>query len=90
MKTVIVYYSQHHGNTNKLIDAIAAVDPSVVLIDVTTTRLPTSQSMTGLASRPASISVPLPSRSLPLQMPICRKTRKCSTFILMAHQKVIS
>ena len=36
MKTVIVYYSQHHGNTNKLIDAIAAVDPSVVLIDVTT------------------------------------------------------
>ena len=36
MKTVIVYYSQHHGNTKKLIDAIAAVDPSVVLIDVTT------------------------------------------------------
>ena len=36
MKTVIVYYSQHHGNTNKLINAIAAVDPSVVLIDVTT------------------------------------------------------
>ena len=36
MKTVIVYYSQHHGNTKKLIDAIAAVEPSVVLIDVTT------------------------------------------------------
>ena len=35
MKTAIVYYSQHHGNTKKLIDAIAAVDPSVVLIDVT-------------------------------------------------------
>lgn len=24
MKTAIVYYSQHHGNTKKLIDAIAA------------------------------------------------------------------
>ena len=36
MKTAIVYYSQHHGNTKKLIDAIAAVEPSVVLIDVTT------------------------------------------------------
>ena len=38
MKTAIVYYSQHHGNTKKLIDAIAAVDPSVVLIDVTTSQ----------------------------------------------------
>ena len=24
MKTAIVYYSQHHGNTKKLVDAIAA------------------------------------------------------------------
>jgi len=38
LKTAIVYYSQHHGNTKKLIDAIAAVDPSVVLIDVTTSQ----------------------------------------------------
>ena len=35
MKTVIVYYSKHHGNTKKLLDAIAGADPTVVLIDVT-------------------------------------------------------
>ncbi len=35
MTTAIVYYSQHHGNTKKLLDAIKAADPSVVLIDVT-------------------------------------------------------
>lgn len=34
MKTAIVYYSQHHGNTKKLLDAIKAADPSVDLIDV--------------------------------------------------------
>ena len=35
MKTAIVYYSKHHGNTKKLLDAIAAEDCSVALIDVT-------------------------------------------------------
>ena len=35
MKTAIVYYSAHHGNTKKLVDAIAAADDSVTLIDVT-------------------------------------------------------
>ncbi len=35
MNTAIVYYSKHHGNTKKLLDAIAAEDSSVVLIDVT-------------------------------------------------------
>ncbi len=34
MKTAIVYYSMHHGNTKKLIDAIAEVG-DVTLIDVT-------------------------------------------------------
>ena len=34
MSTVIVYYSKHHGNTKKLLDAIAAVE-EVTLIDVT-------------------------------------------------------
>lgn len=34
MKTAIVYYSQHHGNTKKVIDAIAA-ENDVDLIDVT-------------------------------------------------------
>ena len=34
MKTAIVYYSKHHGNTKKLLDAIAARN-EVALIDVT-------------------------------------------------------
>lgn len=33
MKTAIVYYSRHHGNTKKLLDAIAA-QAEVTLIDV--------------------------------------------------------
>ena len=35
MKTAIVYYSKHHGNTKKLLDAISSADSSVTLIDVT-------------------------------------------------------
>ncbi len=34
MKTAIIYYSQHHGNTKKLLDAMAAADPDLTLIDV--------------------------------------------------------
>lgn len=34
MKTAIAYYSKHHGNTKKLLDAIAERHP-VTLIDVT-------------------------------------------------------
>ncbi len=34
MNTAIVYYSRHHGNTKKLLDAIAEKHP-VTLIDVT-------------------------------------------------------
>ena len=34
MSTAIVYYSKHHGNTKKLLDAIAEKHP-VTLIDVT-------------------------------------------------------
>ena len=37
MKTAIVYYSKHHGNTKKLLDAIAAKN-EVTLIDVTVQR----------------------------------------------------
>lgn len=37
MKTAIVYYSQHHGNTKKLLDAIAE-NYDVTLIDVTQTK----------------------------------------------------
>jgi len=35
VNTAIVYYSQHHGNTKKLLDAIVSADTSVTLIDVT-------------------------------------------------------
>lgn len=35
MKTAIVYYSKHHGNTEKLLKEIAAGHDDVTLIDVT-------------------------------------------------------
>ena len=35
MTTAIVYYSTHHGNTKRILDAIAAVDHEVSLINVT-------------------------------------------------------
>ena len=35
MKTAICYYSEHHGNTKLLLDAICKADPEVVLIDCT-------------------------------------------------------
>ena len=35
MKTAICYYSSHHGNTLKLIDAIAQDYPEITLIDCT-------------------------------------------------------
>ena len=34
MKTAIVYHSYHHGNTKKLVDAIAARHEDVTLINV--------------------------------------------------------
>ena len=40
MKTAIIYYSKHHGNTKKLLDVIKTADPSVVLIDVTDGKAP--------------------------------------------------
>ena len=39
MSTAIVYYSQHHGNTKKLLDAIKEYDPDVKLIDTTKTKV---------------------------------------------------
>ena len=51
MKTAIIYYSQHHGNTKKLLDAIAA-EYEVDLFDVTKDPLPDfgSYDRIGLAS----------------------------------------
>lgn len=34
-KTAICFYSEHHGNTKRLLDAIQTKDSDVVLIDVT-------------------------------------------------------
>ena len=34
MKTAIIYYSKHHGNTKKVLDAFGSIDESLVLIDV--------------------------------------------------------
>ena len=33
MKIAVIYYSKHHGNTKKLLDAIAKSDDNVTLID---------------------------------------------------------
>ncbi|MBQ3789748.1 MAG: flavodoxin [Lachnospiraceae bacterium] len=35
-KTAIVYYSEHHGNTRKIVEAIAAAAEEVTLIDAAT------------------------------------------------------
>ena len=35
MATAIIYYSKHHGNTKKLLDAIVAAEPEVELVDAT-------------------------------------------------------
>ena len=39
MSTAIVYYSQHHENTKKLIDAIKEAHPEVKTIDITENRI---------------------------------------------------
>lgn len=39
MKTAIVYYSKHHGNTKKLLDAIAK-ENEVTLVDVSSNNVP--------------------------------------------------
>lgn len=36
LKTVILYRSKHHGNTKKLVDAVAAAHPEIDVIDVST------------------------------------------------------
>ena len=33
-KTAIVYYSQHHGNTKKVLDAIAGYDNDIMLTEI--------------------------------------------------------
>ncbi len=35
MATAICFYSKHHGNTKKLLDAIREAEGSVELIDIT-------------------------------------------------------
>ena len=39
MTTAIIYYSKHHGNTKKLVDAIKKAHPEVKTIDITENRV---------------------------------------------------
>ena len=39
MSTAIIYYSKHHGNTKKLVDAIKEAHPEIKIIDVTENRI---------------------------------------------------
>ena len=39
MSTAIIYYSKHHGNTKKLVDAIKEAHPEIKTIDVTENRV---------------------------------------------------
>ena len=39
MSTAIIYYSKHHGNTKKLVDAIKEAHPEVKTIDITENRV---------------------------------------------------
>jgi menaquinone-dependent protoporphyrinogen IX oxidase len=39
MSTAIVYYSKHHENTKKLVDAIKEAHPDVKTIDITENRV---------------------------------------------------
>ena len=38
MTTAIIYYSKHHGNTKKLVDAIKEAHPEIKTIDITENR----------------------------------------------------
>lgn len=52
MKTAIIYYSKHHGNTKKLLEAIAGEDEQLTLFDVTKDEIPALEAYDriGLAS----------------------------------------
>ena len=39
MTTAIIYYSKHHGNTKKLVDAIKDSHPEIKTIDITENRV---------------------------------------------------
>ena len=63
MKTAIVYYSHHHGNTKKLLDAIA-LQNEVTLIDATSTNKVDLSEYDRIVLHRAFIIETLPSRSL--------------------------
>lgn len=39
MSTVILVYSQHHGNTRKLVDAIKSANDGIKIVDITENRV---------------------------------------------------
>ena len=48
MSTAIVYYSKHHENTKKLVDAIKEAHPDVKTIDITENRVMDLSQYTGI------------------------------------------
>jgi len=77
MKTAIFYYSEHHGNTKKLLNAIANADGNVTLIDTTKAADAdyTGYDLIGLASgvyggRPGKALTAYAERNLPEGKPV--------------------
>ena len=76
MKTAIVYYSKHHGNTKKLVDAIAS-GFEVTLIDAAENAAADLMNFDCIGFASGITSPPLPSSSCPLRRRIYRKARTC-------------
>ena len=82
MKTVIIYYSQHHGNTKKLLDAMAAADPDVALIDVTS-----AGEMDLTEYDRIGITTALPNRCSPVRRITFRRGSRCSSSTPTGHRR---
>ena len=82
MKTAIVYYSRHHGNTKKLLDAIA-LQNEVTLIDATSTNKVDLSEYDRIVLHRAFIIETLPSRSSVRQETIYLKVKK---YFISIHQ----
>ena len=87
MKTAIVYYSKHHGNTKKLLDAIVAA-ADVDLIDVTAALI--FPVMIGSGLLPAFTTAVLRSRSLHMRRKIFRMKSRYFSSIHMERRRAIS
>ena len=89
MNTVLVYYSEHHGNTKKLLEAIAAADSSVALIDVTKQLDTDLSSFDRIGFASASTLALLRNRSYPLPTLIFRITKTYSISTRTARLRAV-